>query len=215
MTDFSPPTSPEVVITCEVETTTSPSMQVINLVAFILSDLLVCGHDYFDPYFFIAFLQESTLDTRTSTAVESLLSLRSSVEEWRPPSPASSTTSESLSSPPRLVREEISSPAAREGSAGEAPVSSSGTLNVVSGGVVILLFTYYVSVTFCYAAYGFGFARAARRTYCRVVSDDSSFSFHSQLYLVTWCPLSSRQWAAVLHQSPSMDKPSPLARLSS
>ena len=47
MTDFSPPTSPEVVITCEVETTTSPSMQVINLVAFILSDLLVCGHDYF------------------------------------------------------------------------------------------------------------------------------------------------------------------------
>ena len=47
MTDFSPPTSPEVVITCEVETSTSPSMQVINLVAFILSDLLVCGHDYF------------------------------------------------------------------------------------------------------------------------------------------------------------------------
>lgn len=55
MTDFSPPTSPEVVITCEVETTTSPSMQVINLVAFILSDLLVCGHDYFDPYFFYRF----------------------------------------------------------------------------------------------------------------------------------------------------------------
>ena len=169
MTDFSPPTSPEVVITCEVETTTSPSMQVINLVAFILSDLLVCGHDYFDPYFFIAFLQESTLDMRTSTAVESLLSLRSSVEEWRPPSPASSTTSESLSSPPRLVREEISSPAAREGNAVEAPVSSSGTLNVVSGRVVILLFTYYVSVTFCYAAYGYGFARAARRTHCRAL----------------------------------------------
>ena len=169
---------------------------------------------YFDPYFFIAFLQESTLDTRTSTAVESLLSLRSSVEEWRPPSPASSTTSESLSSPPRLVREEISSPAAREGGAVEAPVSSSGMLNVVSG-VVVLLFTYYVFVTFCYAAYGFGFARAARRTYCRVVSDDSSFSFHSQLYLVTWSPLSSRLWAAVVHQSPSTDKPFPLAKLSS
>lgn len=33
MADFSPPTSPEVVITCEVETTTSPSVQVIKLVA--------------------------------------------------------------------------------------------------------------------------------------------------------------------------------------
>ena len=36
MADFSPPTSPEVVITCEVETTTSPSVQVIKLVASVL-----------------------------------------------------------------------------------------------------------------------------------------------------------------------------------
>ena len=140
MADFSPPTSPEVVITCEVETTTSPSVQVIKLVALAICWCAVTTILY--RIFSIASLQESTLDTRTSTAVESLLSLRSSVEEWRPPSPASSTTSESLLSPPRVVREEvISSLAAGEGSAGEAPVSSSGLLNVVSDFLFLCLRT--------------------------------------------------------------------------
>ena len=48
-------------------------------------------------------LQDLPLDLRTSTAVESLLSLRGArvrPENWLPPSPASSTTSEgSVSSP--------------------------------------------------------------------------------------------------------------------
>ena len=46
----------------------------------------------------VFFLQESSLDMRTTTAVESLLSLRSSCgaagSQWRPPSPAPSTSSE-------------------------------------------------------------------------------------------------------------------------
>ena len=49
--------------------------------------------------------QDVSLDSRTTTAVESLLSLGSArlQTEWRPPSPAFSTTSEAsaLSSPPR------------------------------------------------------------------------------------------------------------------
>lgn len=126
-----------------------------------VSDLLVCGHDYFNCIFSIASLQESTLDTRTSTAVESLLSLRSSIEEWRPPSPASSTTSESLLSPPRVVREEVvSSLAAGEGTAGEAPVSSSGLMNVVSADLLFLCLRTTCSWPFAMRPTGFDISRA-------------------------------------------------------
>lgn len=85
-------------------------------------------------FFFSPVLQESKLDMRTSAAVESLLSLRGSVEEWRPPSPASSVTSENLASPPRVSREEvISSQSSREERSTEPPESpSGGALNMVS-----------------------------------------------------------------------------------
>ena len=151
--------------------------------------------------FSIASLQESTLDTRTSTAVESLLSLRSSVEEWRPPSPASSTTSESLLSPPRVVREEvISSLAAGEGSAGEAPVSSSGLLNVVSDFYSFVYVLRVGDLLLCGLQFLF---RARRQAHLLVVSIYSdSFSFHSQLFPVAWCLLSSRRWEAAVHRSP-------------
>lgn len=50
--------------------------------------------------------EDPKLDIRTSAAVESLLSLRG--VEWRPPSPASSTSSDQhLTSPPAAVREEV------------------------------------------------------------------------------------------------------------
>ena len=144
-----------------------------------VSDLLVCSHDYFNCIFSIASLQESTLDTRTSTAVESLLSLRSSIEEWSPPSPASSTTSESLLSPPRVVREEvISSLAAGEGSAGEAPVSSSGLMNVVSADLLFLCLRTTCSWPFAMRPTVLTF-RARRQTHLLVVSIYSDSFFHS------------------------------------
>jgi len=61
--------------------------------------------------------QDNILDKRTSTAVESLLSLRAGTpvsednySQWRPPSPASSVTSDNTSanhSPMQVAREEI------------------------------------------------------------------------------------------------------------
>lgn len=51
-------------------------------------------------------LKEPFLDTRTTTAVESLLSLRNRVEDWRPPSPQSSLGEASPSSS-RSSREDV------------------------------------------------------------------------------------------------------------
>lgn len=128
MAYFSPPTSPETV--CDNAEQVNAFTDG-NFCLFVSGCFCCC---YFKGIFFSPVLQESKLDMRTSAAVESLLSLRGSVEEWRPPSPASSVTSENLASPPRVSREEvISSQSSREERSTEAPESpSGGPLNMVS-----------------------------------------------------------------------------------
>lgn len=128
MAYFSPPTSPETV--CDnAEQVNAFTDGIFCLFLFLVAVAVVILRAFFSPV-----LQESKLDMRTSAAVESLLSLRGSVEEWRPPSPASSVTSENLASPPRVSREEvISSQSSREERSTEAPESpSGGPLNMVS-----------------------------------------------------------------------------------
>lgn len=128
MAYFSPPTSPETV--CDnAEQVNAFTDGNFCLFLFLVVVAVVILRVFFSPV-----LQESKLDMRTSAAVESLLSLRGSVEEWRPPSPASSVTSENLASPPRVSREEvISSQSSREERSTEPPESpSGGALNMVS-----------------------------------------------------------------------------------